>query len=77
LDFTGEFWPAGKREYHTMGVIAREILSLQDEEVSVPQPTPIVPLDALDFNFDFDMQWACDSFANMDQFVFPSTAVTA
>lgn len=73
----GEFWSAGQREYHNMGVIARDILGLQDEEVSMPHPAPIMPVDALDFNFDFDMQWACDSFANIDQVVFPSPAITA
>jgi hypothetical protein len=64
LKMMGEFWPAGQREYREMGIIAREILSLTDEEIQVPKERTIVPLDTLDFNFDFDIDWACDMFAN-------------
>lgn len=64
LKMFGEFWPAGKREYHSMGLIAREILSLADEEIQIPEETPVMPLDTLDFNFDFNINWACDMFAN-------------
>lgn len=67
LKMLGEFWPAGKREYHDMGIIAREILSLADEEIQIPKEAPIIPLDSLDFNFDFDNNWACDMFANAAQ----------
>lgn len=64
LKMLGEFWPAGQREYREMGIIAREILALADEEIRPPTGTPIMPLDTLDFNFDFDINWACDMFAN-------------
>jgi len=62
LKMLGEFWPAGKREYQSMGVIAREILALKEEEIQIPKETPVLPLDTLDFNFDFDLNWTCDSF---------------
>ena len=64
LKMLGEFWPAGKREFRDMGIIAREILSLADEEIQIPETKPAVPLDALDFNFNFDVNWACDALAN-------------
>lgn len=57
----GEFWPAGEREYRDVGIIAREILSLADEEIQIPKQTPVLPLDTLYFN-DFDINWACDMF---------------
>lgn len=47
-----------------MGIITREILSLADEEIQLPTETLIMPLDTLDFNFDFDLSWACDMFTN-------------
>ncbi|CAG5157178.1 uncharacterized protein ALTATR162_LOCUS4970 [Alternaria atra] len=62
LKMLGEFWPSGKREYHDMGIIAREMLALKDEEVEIPSMTGLVPLDALAFNFDFDIDWACEPF---------------
>lgn len=61
LKMMGEFWPAGEREYHDVGIIAREILSLTDEEIQIPKQPPVLPLDTLDFN-DFDINWACDMF---------------
>jgi hypothetical protein len=61
LKMMGEFWPAGAREYHDVGIIAREILSLADDEITIPKLTPVLPLDTLDFN-DFDINWACDVF---------------
>lgn len=64
LKMLGEFWPAGQREYQTTGIIAREILSLKEEDIQVPRETPALPLDTLDFNFDFDINWVCDMFAN-------------
>ncbi|KAJ4293178.1 hypothetical protein N0V90_008460 [Kalmusia sp. IMI 367209] len=64
LKMLGEYWPAGQREYQTMGIIAREILALKEEEFQIPKETPILPLDTLDFNFDFEVNWACDLFAN-------------
>lgn len=66
LKMMGEVWLSGKREYQAIGIIAQEILSLQEEEIEIPQTASIMPLDALDFNFDFDVNWACDSFANLD-----------
>ncbi|PVH97903.1 hypothetical protein DM02DRAFT_643881 [Periconia macrospinosa] len=36
LKMLGEFWPAGKREYKAVGIIARTILGLREEEVRVP-----------------------------------------
>ncbi|KAH7119847.1 hypothetical protein B0J11DRAFT_71435 [Dendryphion nanum] len=64
LKMLGEFWPAGHREYRDIGTIAREILSIREEEIQIPEMTPIMPLDTLDFNFDFDVNWACDVFSN-------------
>jgi hypothetical protein len=64
LKMLGEFWPAGQREYQTMGIIAREILALKEEEIKIPEETQPMPLDALDFNFEFDINWACDVFVN-------------
>ena len=66
LKMMGEVWPAGKREYKTMGIIAKEMLSLQDEEIQVHETAEVVPLDAMDFNFDFDVNWGCDSFGSGD-----------
>jgi hypothetical protein len=66
LKMMGEVWSAGQREYQALGTIAREILSLQDEEIEIHETAPVVPLDALDFNFDFDVDWRCDSFASLD-----------
>ncbi|OAG10591.1 uncharacterized protein CC84DRAFT_1184574 [Paraphaeosphaeria sporulosa] len=64
LKMLGEFWPAGQREYKTMGTIAREILALKEEEIQIPKETPILPLDTLDYNFpDFEVNWTCDYFA--------------
>jgi hypothetical protein len=64
LKMLGEFWPAGQREYQSLGTIAREILRLRDDEIQVPKQTPVLPLDTLDFNFGFDLDWACDGFLN-------------
>jgi hypothetical protein len=60
-----------------MGIIAREILALQDEEVEIPEMTELVPFDALAFNFDFDVDWACESFssANATGFVTDTISV--
>lgn len=33
LKMLGDVWPAGRREYHCMAIIAREILCLEEEEV--------------------------------------------
>jgi hypothetical protein len=67
LKMLGEFWPAGHREYKTMGAIAREILALEEEEIQVPEETPILPLDTIDYNFpDFDVNWPCDLFSAAD-----------
>jgi hypothetical protein len=64
LKMLGEFWPAGRREYDTMGVIARDILGLGEEEIRVPEEIATLPLDAMEFNLDsFDFSWACDVFA--------------
>ncbi|KAF2476605.1 uncharacterized protein BDR25DRAFT_210137 [Lindgomyces ingoldianus] len=53
LKMLGEYWPLGERTYGELGIIAREILSLGDEEVHVSQKTP--PLaDFLDIDFDVD-----------------------
>ena len=47
-----------------MGIIARDMLALKDEEVETPSMTGLVPLDALAFNFDFDIDWACEPFVS-------------
>ncbi|KAH8727024.1 hypothetical protein GQ44DRAFT_725776 [Phaeosphaeriaceae sp. PMI808] len=74
LKMMGEVWPSGEREYHTMGIIAREILGLKDDEIHIPEISPVIPLDALDFNFDFDVDWGCSSFANVNAMEFmPNT----
>ncbi|KAL1611958.1 hypothetical protein SLS60_000181 [Paraconiothyrium brasiliense] len=65
LKMLGEFWVAGKREYATLGTIAREILALKEEEIHIPKRTPILPLESLDYNFqDFDPNWAYETFGN-------------
>jgi hypothetical protein len=64
LKMMGEVWASGTREYQAMGVIAREILSIQEDEVQVPEMPTVVPVDAMDFNYDFDVNWGCDSFAS-------------
>ncbi|KAF2681254.1 hypothetical protein K458DRAFT_392044 [Lentithecium fluviatile CBS 122367] len=64
LKMLGEFWPAGQREYQSMGTIAREMLALKEEEIQIPTETAAIPLDTLNFNFDFDINWACDAFVN-------------
>lgn len=77
LKMMGEVWPSGHREYLAMGIIAREILNLQDEEIHIPETTPIMPLDALDLNFDFDVDWGCESFANLNALEFTTELVPA
>lgn len=72
LKMLGEFWPAGQREYQTMGIIAREILSLKEEEIRIPEQTKVLPLDTLGFNFDFDINWTCDMAMNQNS---PFTSV--
>lgn len=52
LKMLGEFWPAGKREYKAVGVIARTILGLREEEVRVPEDVGEVGL----LSFD-GMEW--------------------
>jgi len=66
LKMMGEVWLSGKREYNAMGTIAREILSINDGEIEIPETAPVIPLDAMDVNFDFDVNWGCDSFTNMN-----------
>ncbi|KAF2264379.1 hypothetical protein CC78DRAFT_533238 [Lojkania enalia] len=53
LKMLGEYWPAGKREYHDIGIIAREILSLADVDIHVPKENPVMPLDSVDLDFDW------------------------
>ncbi|KAH7073234.1 C6 transcription factor [Paraphoma chrysanthemicola] len=77
LKMMGEVWASGHREYRAMGIIAREILNLQDEEIHIPETTPIMPLDALDLNFDFDVDWGCESFANLNALEFTTELVPA
>jgi hypothetical protein len=57
LKMMGDVWGTGQSEYRVTRTIAREILSLQHEDVEIHEPAPVVPLDALDFNFDFDTDW--------------------
>jgi hypothetical protein len=40
------------------------MLALEDEEVEIPSATELVPLDASAFTFDFDIDWAGDSFVS-------------
>jgi hypothetical protein len=75
LKMMGEVWLSGKREYDAMGIIAREILSIRDEEIQIPETTQVMPLDALDFNFDFDVDWGCESFANVNPIDFMTDIV--
>lgn len=65
LKMMGEVWKAGEREYVAMGTIAQEILALREEEVEIPPMAEVVPLDAMDFSFEFDVDWGCDSFGNL------------
>ena len=62
LKTLGEFWPAGRREYRSMGVIAREILALEEDEIEVPNETLPLPLDIVNFDFETDVYWARDHF---------------
>jgi hypothetical protein len=54
LKMMGEYWPAGKREYRDVGTIAREILSLIDEEIFIPAAPPVLPLDEVTLDFDWN-----------------------
>ncbi|KAL1640849.1 hypothetical protein SLS61_010219 [Didymella pomorum] len=47
-----------------LGVIAREMLGLEDEEVEVQEITELLPLDALAFMFDSDVDLAYDAIAS-------------
>ena len=47
-----------------MGIIAREMLAIEDEEVEIPEMAGLVPPVALALNFDFDIDWDCDSAAS-------------
>ncbi|KAF2003847.1 hypothetical protein P154DRAFT_72807 [Amniculicola lignicola CBS 123094] len=61
LKLLGEYWPAGKREYTSLGIIATEILGLADEEIEVHRESPVVPLDQLDLGFDIEAAFnMCD-----------------
>lgn len=64
LKMFGEHWKAGKREYRDVGTIARVILDVRDEHIELPKEAPILPMDARDFNFDFDANWGYDCFAS-------------
>ncbi|KZM26588.1 DNA binding [Ascochyta rabiei] len=75
LKMLGELWPSGKREYHDMGIIAREMLAIEDEEVEIPEMTGLVPPDALALNFDFDIDWNCDSAASSNTVGFMTDAI--
>ncbi|KAF2818720.1 putative C6 transcription factor, partial [Ophiobolus disseminans] len=59
LKMMGEVWLSGKREYDAVGKIAREILSIDNDEIQIPETTPVMPIDAMDFNFNFDVDWGC------------------
>lgn len=76
LKMMGEVWTSGSREYQAMGIIAREILSIQDDEVQVPELAAVVPVDAMDFNYDFDVNWGCDSFASINALDFTADMIT-
>jgi hypothetical protein len=65
LKMMGEVWAAGKREYRAMGLIAKEILSLHDHEISIPEPSSVISGDAVNCNFNIDVDWGCDSFADV------------
>ncbi|KAF2728467.1 hypothetical protein EJ04DRAFT_581323 [Polyplosphaeria fusca] len=65
LKMLGEYWPAGKREYREMGIIAREILSLIDDDVHIPKEGPILPLEELNLEFDWNAAFdICDLFGS-------------
>ncbi|KAF2110455.1 hypothetical protein BDV96DRAFT_202238 [Lophiotrema nucula] len=65
LKMMGEFWPSGAREYRKMGIIAREVLSLQDEDIQVPQESPTIPLHSVNLDFDFNAAFdICDLFGH-------------
>lgn len=63
----GEYWPLGKRTYHEMGIIAREILALTDQDIPRPRPlarpetsprAPSPPQDIPpDLTLDPDLGW--------------------
>ncbi|KAH7406266.1 C6 transcription factor [Phaeosphaeria sp. MPI-PUGE-AT-0046c] len=77
LKMMGEVWAAGKRESVALGTIAHEILALREDEIEEPQIVDVVPLDAMDFNFDFDVDWGCDSFANVGALDFVMDGIVA
>ncbi|ORY10670.1 hypothetical protein BCR34DRAFT_485278 [Clohesyomyces aquaticus] len=53
LKMLGEYWPLGERTYRELGIIAREILSLADEDIQVPEESPLMA-DFLGTDFEFD-----------------------
>lgn len=58
-----------------MGIIAREMLSLRDEDIHVPEISAPVPIDSLDFNVDFDFNWESSFFANSDPMGFSEDSI--
>lgn len=43
LRLLGEYWPLGRRTYREIGVIAREILALGEQDIPRMQPRPDMP----------------------------------
>jgi hypothetical protein len=75
LKMLGEHWPAGNREYKTKSTIAREILALKEEEIHIPQETPVLSLGTNDYSFpDFDFNWGSDIFTHSQGPVFSNVA---
>lgn len=65
LRVLGEYWPLGKRTYHELGIIAREILALSDQDIPRLQPRSETPPRAPsssdqpmpDLSLDPDLPW--------------------
>lgn len=64
LKVLGEFWPAGLREYKAVGVIARTILGLREEDAGTPLEASMSLDDVVGFDFGLgggeEGLWACN-----------------
>ncbi|KAF2877233.1 hypothetical protein BDV95DRAFT_480991 [Massariosphaeria phaeospora] len=68
LKMLGEWWPSGEREYRDLGVVAREILGLRDEEVVVVGEVGMAGGGLeLGLGWEFDVDWTCDGFGSLGE----------
>lgn len=69
LKMLGDFWPAGKREYKAVGIIARKILDLNEDDARVPldvvEAVP-APFDMAAFGFGDADFLGCGGFGSAD-----------